>query len=193
MAEATRATGSGSAPEHDRLVSLHRRITLTAHVVTSVGWLGAVAASLALAVVALTSDDVDVVGVAYPAMELIAQYVLIPLSIASLLTGIVQSVTTRWGLVRHHWVVMKLGITVLSVVILLAYAQTLGGLAEVSRQEAVRGDDLDELRSGSAALHAGGGLALLLAATVLSVFKPRGVTRYGQRRQRHDRARTTPS
>jgi hypothetical protein len=37
-------------------------------------------------------------------------------------------------------------------------------------------------------LHAGGALLLLLVATTLAVYKPRGMTRYGQRKQ-HERRR----
>lgn len=43
------------------------------------------------------------------------------------------------------------------------------------------GTELDTVRTVSPALHAAGALALLLAATVLSVIKPRGVTRSGRR------------
>lgn len=40
-------------------------------------------------------------------------------------------------------------------------------------------------------LHAAAALLLLLVAATLSVFKPRGMTRYGQRKQRD--GRTVPT
>lgn len=157
-----------------------RRFMLTAHVVSSVGWLGAVAASLVLGLAGLTSRDAETLRAAYLSMELIGWFVLVPLSLASLLTGLVQALGTRWGLFRHYWVVFKLVINVFAAAVLLLYMQTLGYLAGVA---ASAGSDLSELESPSAALHAGGALLLLLLAAMLSVYKPRGLTRYGQRRQ----------
>ncbi len=80
-----------------------RRFALTAHVTFSVGWLGAVARSLALAVAGLTSQDAQTVRAAYLALELTGWFVLVPLAGASLLTGIIQSLGTKWGLFRHYW------------------------------------------------------------------------------------------
>jgi hypothetical protein len=68
-----------------------RRFALTAHIVSSVGWLGAVAVILALAIAGVTSDDAQIVRAAYLGMESIAWFVLLPFSVASLLTGLVQS------------------------------------------------------------------------------------------------------
>lgn len=102
-----------------------RKFALTAHVVSSVGWLGAVACVLALAVAGLTSQDAQTVRAVYPAMALAAWFVLLPLAIASFLTGIVQSLGTKWGLVRHYWVVVKLVINLLATVVLLLYMETL--------------------------------------------------------------------
>ncbi len=110
-------------------------------------------------------------------------FVLVPFSIASLLTGLVQSLGTNWGLVRHYWVIAKLLINVVASLILLLYSQTLGSLADMASASA----DLGMLRSPSPVLHAVAGLVLLLAAAALSVYKPRGVTRYGWRRQQEQR------
>jgi hypothetical protein len=160
-----------------------RKLALTAHVASSVGWLGAVAGVLALAVAGLTSQDAQTVRAAYIAMEFSAWFALVPLTVASLLTGLVQSLGTRWGLFRHYWVVAKLAINVVATVILLMYTQTLSSLADVAAQTSLSGDDLGGLRSPSPVLHAGAALLLLLAATTLAVYKPRGMTRYGWRRQ----------
>src|SRR5882724_11518948 len=96
-----------------------RKFALTAHVTSSVGWFGAVAGFLALAIAGLTSHDAQMVRAAYLAMELTAWFVIVPLAFASLLTGIVQSLGTRWGLFRHWWVLAKLLLTVFATVVLL--------------------------------------------------------------------------
>jgi hypothetical protein len=160
-----------------------RRFALAAHVASSVGWLGAVVVFLALAVIGLTSQDAQTVRGAYLVMEPAAWYVLVPLAFASLLTGLVQSLGTTWGLFRHYWVLFKFLINVLAAIVLLLYMQTLSSLADVAAETTVSSDDLGALRSASPVLHAGAALLLLLVATTLAVFKPPGLTPYGQRKQ----------
>lgn len=164
-----------------------RRLALTAHITSSVGWLGAVMCSLALAVIGLLSRDAQTVRGVYLTLELTGWFVLVPLSFASLLTGLVQSMGTTWGLVRHYWVLIKLLMNVSATIVLLLYTQTLSYLAGVAESTSSRGD-LNGLRSPSPVIHAGAGLLLLLVATTLSVYKPRGMTRYGQRKQHEQRA-----
>jgi len=167
-----------------------RKLSLTAHVTSSVGWLGAVAVFLALSVAGLTSRDEQVVRAAYIAMDWAAWFILVPLALASLLTGIVQSLGTTWGLFRNYWVLIKLVLTVLATGVLLLYTQTLSYLAGVAADPALTGGNLGGLRSPSPLLHASAALAVLLAVVTLSVFKPRGMTRYGQRKQQARRARS---
>jgi hypothetical protein len=166
-----------------------RKLALTAHVASSVGWLGAVAGFLALSIVGLTSRDGQTVRSVYIAMEPAGWYVLVPLSLASLATGLVQSLGTPWGLFRHYWVLVKLLMNVLATVVLLLYMQTLGYLAGIARKTPLDGGNLDALRSPSPVLHAAAALVLLVVATTLSVYKPRGLTGYGRRKQNEDRLR----
>src|SRR5215217_9558763 len=163
-----------------------RKFALAAHVASSVGWLGAVAAFLALAVVGLTSQDAETVRGVYLVMEPAARLVLVPLAFASLLTGLVQSLGTAWGLFRHYWVVFKLLITGFATLVLLLYMETFRVMAGVAADPSAV---LGAVRNPSPALHAGAALLLLLVATVLAVYKPRGVTPYGRRKQREERRR----
>src|SRR5262245_66535041 len=80
-----------------------RKLALTAHIISSVGWLGAIGGFLALAVAGLTCRDARIVGAAYLGMELTAWFVIVPLAFASLVTGLVVSLGTHWGLFRHYW------------------------------------------------------------------------------------------
>jgi hypothetical protein len=160
-----------------------RRFALTLHITSSVGWLGAVAGFLALAIAGLTSDDADTTRAIYLTMEATGRYVLIPFALASLLTGLVQSLCTTWGLFRHYWVLVKLLMTVFATAVLLLYMQTLAHLADVAHDVTVPGGDLSALRDPSPLLHATLALVLLLVATTLAVYKPRGLTRYGWRKQ----------
>jgi hypothetical protein len=158
------------------------KFALAAHVTSSVGWLGAVAGFLALAIAGLTSQDAQMVRAAYLAMELTGWLVIVPLSLASLLTGLVQSLGTTWGLFRHYWVVVKLLITVLATILLLVHMQPVGHLARVVAETTLASGELAGLRLQLVA-DAGAALLALLVATALSVYKPRGMTPYGRRKQ----------
>jgi hypothetical protein len=152
-----------------------RRLMLVAHIGFSVGWLGAVAGSLALSVIGLVARDPAVVRAVYLVLEPVGWSTLVPLSFASLLTGLVQAWGTRWGLIRHYWVLIKLVMNVFATTILLLYMQTLGYLAGLART-AVADGPAGDLRSPSPVAHAAAAIVLLLTALVLSVYKPRGET-----------------
>jgi hypothetical protein len=162
-----------------------RQLALTAHVASSVGSLGAVAAFLALAVVGLTSRDAYRARAAYVAMELTASIVILPSIVASLLTGLVSSLGTSWGLFRHYWVLVKLLLTVLTAIVLLLQMQPISYMARVAAETTLSSGDLRALRS-SLVVHATGGLLVLVLTTTLAVFKPRGRTRYGWRKQHEE-------
>jgi len=158
-----------------------RKVALTAHVTSSVGWLGAVAGFLALAIAGAASQDARIVPAAYLAMDLTYWYVIVPLGIASLLTGLVSSLGTDWGLFRHYWVLVKLLLTIPLTILLLVHTQPVSYMAREGVQRTLSGDDLGGLRIQLAA-YAGAALLVLLVATALSVYRPRGMTGYGARR-----------
>lgn len=156
-----------------------RRFTFTTHITSSIGWVGAVLAFLALAIIGFTSDDPLKVRGAYLLMAPAAWFVLVPLAHASLLSGIVLSLGTTWGLFRYYWVVLKLGITVFATVILLIYMGTFRQMAGVAADPVV---DLEAVRNASPIVHAILALVLLVGATVLAAYKPFGTTAYGERK-----------
>src|SRR5258707_6908187 len=163
-----------------------RKFALTAHVTSSIGWFGAVAVFLALALVGLTSQDARVVRAAYLVIGLTTWFVIVPLAFASLLTGGVSSLGTRWGLFRSYWVVMKLIITLVATVVLLIHTQTIGLLVGAAAKSAVLGSNLSGAQLNMV-VASGLALLVLLVLTVLSVYKPRGMPPYGQRMQDEQR------
>jgi hypothetical protein len=163
-----------------------RKFVLTAHVTFAVGWLGAVAAFLALAVAGLTSQDAQMVRAAYLAMDLIARFVIVPLSFAPLLTGPVLSLGTPWGLFRHYWILAKLLITILSTIILLVHMQPISLLAGAAAKTTLFSADLHRMQV-QMVVASGAALLALLVATTLAVYKPRGMTPYGWRKQYEQR------
>lgn len=163
-----------------------RKLALTAHVVCSVGWLGAVAGFLALAVAGLASGELPTVRASYMAMNLIGWYVIVPLCFASLVTGLIQALGTPWGLFRHYWVVAKLLIAIGATVLLLVHMQPIEALGRVAADQALAMGDHRDVRVQLVA-DAGAALLVLLVATILSIYKPRGLTKYGWRKQREQR------
>jgi hypothetical protein len=162
-----------------------RRFTFTAHVTSSVGWIGAVLVFLALAAIGLTSQDENTVRGAYLVMAPAAWFVLVPLAHASLLSGVALSLGTPWGLIRQYWVAFKLVITLFSTVILLIYMRTFRQMAGLAADPIA---ELGLVRNPSPLVHAILALLLLLAATVLAIYKPFGMTPYGTRQQLRERA-----
>ena len=160
-----------------------RKLALTVHVIASVGWLGSVAAFLALAVAGLRSHDIQTVRAAYLAMKLTTWFVIVPVAFVSLLSGVVSSLGTRWGLLRYYWVLVKLLITGFSVVVLMVHTQPIDLLATVAAEKTVLGGDL---QSSQLMMVVASGLAVLalVVMTALSVYKPQGMTWYGARPQR---------
>lgn len=174
------------------MTSRLRRVALLTHITCSVGWLGAVAGFLVLSIASVTSRNAEVVRGAYLSMNLIGLYILVPLSLAALVTGLVQSLGTEWGLLRHYWVLTKLTLTIGATGLLMLHQF---GAVEVAARRvlAVAPGTLPEIGGLGTELMSKAGLALLvlLAITTLSVFKPWGLTRYGLRKRR-ERLSDTP-
>ena len=161
-----------------------RKAALAAHLTVSVGWIGTVVAYLALGVAATTSRDVQTVRGAWIAMELTGWFVILPLAIASLISGLVMALGTRWGLFRHYWVLFSFVLTLIAAVVLALHMPTVSSMADIAR--GAEGATLFDL--GGDLLHPGIGLLVLVVVQVLNVYKPRGLTQYGRRRQTTRRA-----
>ncbi|MCA1370346.1 hypothetical protein I6F15_23585 [Bradyrhizobium sp. BRP14] len=160
-----------------------REFTLVVHVISCVSSLGAVACFLALGLVGLGSPDASTVRTLYVAMHTIARLVIVPLVFASLITGVVQALGTVWGLFRHYWVLTKLLLTVFTALVLLLQMDLISHVAAGSVKGLAGADLLGPRRS--LVIHAAGGIVVLIMTTVLSVYKPRGMTRHGWRKQQN--------
>jgi hypothetical protein len=167
-----------------------RKFTLTLHVISSVGWLGAVAVFLVLAITGLTNKDTQMVRSIYLAMGLAAKFVIVPLNLASLLTGLILTLGTKWGLFRHYWILTKFIVTILSTLVLQVHMQPIILLANVASERTLSSADLG--LQIQLVVASGAALLVLLVNTTLAMYKPRGMTRYGQRKQQEHRTLTHP-
>jgi hypothetical protein len=149
----------------------------------------AVASFEGLAITGLASRDGLMVRAAYLAMERTAWFVIVPLAFTSLLTGLIMALGTKWGLFRHYWVLAKFLINALAIIILLLHVRLIGTVASAAAERTLFSADLRAVRIQLVAI-ASAALLALLVATALAVFKPRGMTPYGRRKQQHDRRET---
>src|SRR5712691_12768784 len=103
------------------------------------------------------------------------------------LAGLIQSLGTPWGLFRHYWVLAKLLLTVFVTIVLLVKMELISYAARLAAETILSRADL-RAAGIELAVHAAGGLLLLLVPAALSIYKPWGLTPYGRRKQHEQRA-----
>lgn len=142
-----------------------RRLLLVSHVATAVGWLGAEAVMLALDAAGLAGSDPRAV---YPASALTGTVLILPLSLLALTTGVVGALGSRWGLLRHWWVLTKLAsTTVMTGLVLLVLLPKLR--AAGADPAALTAPDRRQLVIAPSVA-----CSLLLLNVILSVYRPWG-------------------
>lgn len=157
------------------------KFLLAAHIIASVGWLGVVFAKLVLGLAAVTTDAPDASDALYVSMGVV-NVAFPPVAIATIVTGVLLSLGTKWGLLQHYWVLTKLALTVG----VIATAVRLGDrLVQQSISAPFRPAVDDATILGIAwapALLISLSVAHLLmlgGAAVVSVYKPWGKTWFG--------------
>lgn len=154
-----------------RLGPRSRKLLLTVHVATTVGWLGGVSVVLALAVIGLVDQDAATARGAYLVMDPVGRWVLVPFAFASLATGVLQGLGTPWGLFRYYWVLIKLVLTTGATAVLVLYLRTFDAMAG---RAADLGADLGTVRNPSPVVHSVLAVLVLCLSTALATYKPRG-------------------
>jgi hypothetical protein len=165
-----------------------RKLLLTLHLAFAVGWVGAVTAYVPLAISAVSGQDTQTERAALIAMELIGWSVIVPLAVATVLTGLVMAVGTPWGLFRHYWVLITLVLTIILTGVLLNHMPSVSALADAARAGESMHSEAHSAEKEHTLLHASAGLLVLLAIMLLNVYKPRGLTPWEKHKQR-DRQR----
>jgi hypothetical protein len=120
-------------------------------------------------------------------MGLTAWFVILPFSLASLATGVLQALGTAWGLLRHYWVLVKLLLTLVATGVLLLKLAPISSLAAAAGALSFTAAESFDLKTSLLA-HAAGGLFVLVVATVLAIYKPAGITARGARAAHEQRS-----
>lgn len=148
-----------------RLTPRARKRVTVLHVASSVALLGQVWVNAALAVIALRASDHELAHAAYTLMQDLVFASAVPLSLLSLVSGVVLGLGTKWGLLRFRWVTAKQVLLLLTVVTGMAIQRPLLEQLLTVPSPAVQLTNLAAT---------GGQFGLLMVATWLSVFKPGG-------------------
>ncbi|MBB5158065.1 DUF2269 domain-containing protein [Saccharopolyspora phatthalungensis] len=154
------------------------KLCSTIHLVVAGSWLGVTAGKLILGLAAVLTAAPPRAQSLYLAMDAI-DIAFPPLAIATLVSGIALALGTKWGLLRHYWVVTKLVLTVAVIVTAVQLEDSYVRRAVPALEW--RGDGTffgaqpwsAGLLLALPVLH----LGMLLVATVVSVYKPWGKTR----------------
>ncbi|MFF8674667.1 DUF2269 domain-containing protein [Streptomyces sp. NPDC015242] len=162
-----------------------RRAVLVVHVIASASWLGLTLGLLALGTTAATTGSAVSVEASVRTMKLFADWLLLPVAFLTLLSGLVLSLGTAWGLARHRWVVTKFWLT-LATTAATAFALRPGVNPAVTAVAA--GGPLPD--AGDVLFGPLVSLSAYVFMTVISVLKPWGPTRRGRRLRAL--ARTSP-
>ncbi|WP_262006172.1 DUF2269 domain-containing protein [Streptomyces sp. FIT100] len=153
-----------------------RRAILVVHVSASASWLGLSLGLLGLSVAAIASDSQAAAEASYRSMAVFANWLMVPIALLTLVSGVVLSLGTPWGLARYHWVWTKFWLTLVTT-----------GLTVFSLRPGVN-TAAEEAAAGIAVTDASGllaapivSLSAYLFMTAISVLKPWGMTRRGKR------------
>lgn len=150
-----------------------RRSLLVAHVAVSVSWLGLTVGLLTLGIAAFSTGDPATAQAATRAMKIFGDWLIVPIALFSLVSGLVLALRTPWGLARHRWVWTKFWLTLITVA--LSVFSLRPGIDEAAARGVV---DIDLVVAPSVAT------ATYLFVTAISVLKPWGPTRRGRRLRR---------
>ncbi|WP_410817249.1 hypothetical protein [Micromonospora sp. 050-3] len=168
----------GLKPRFPRLGRTPRKVWLTLHVGIGVGWLGISTGMLLLAIIGATADSHELQHGAYLVLSRFEILLAIPSVFLTIITGAVVSLGTPWGLLKHTWVLAKLVIALALPFLAFFEGPWIEELEARSAAGQIETGTTGMLLIGAMGLFA----ALLWTATILSVFKPGGRTRWGRRK-----------
>jgi hypothetical protein len=190
MSATKTATLTRTAKRPWRLSAGARKLTLTVHIVSAIGWIGVDFVLFVFALTGLLSDDPTTLATCYRAIDMFAVVLLLPLGLLSLATGLLLGWGTKYGIFRYHWVLWKLILnTVLTSLVLVLLRPGVAEAADaVDGPAATLQDRLAEVQAQSNLIFPPTvSITALTFATVLAVYKPWGRTAYGRRRLDEER------
>lgn len=157
-------------PRRRKLPGPARKAVLLAHVILSMGWLGMSATTFVMSVVAFSETRPAVLRGIFEFQEVLSAALGRPMAVGSLVTGLVLSFGTKWGVFRYYWVAVKFVLLILMVAaaIILLPPWIADGIANSGRPGSAGSTGAIWGITLVSAFHVTG----LVVSSALSVYKP---------------------
>ncbi|MGG1659131.1 hypothetical protein [Brevibacillus sp. NRS-1366] len=100
-----------------KLGMLQKKWLLLVHLLFSSIMLGGAVIFLVLSIVAANTTDASVFSACYTAMHVLSKTSVRASTIGTIVTGVLLSVWTHWGLFRYYWIIAKEWLTLVAIVL----------------------------------------------------------------------------
>lgn len=165
-----------------RLSPGQRKATVLLHILCGIGWMGADIVLMILLSTGLTTDDGAVAAASYRAVSVFVPVAVPVFSLGVLGTGLLLGWGTKWGILRHWWVMVKLALSVVMVV--LVFVALVPGVNDLEEPDAALSAEAvrDSLGAAPTDMFFPPVVSFLMLgiAAVLSVSKPWRRTPWGR-------------
>lgn len=160
-----------------------KKLLVTTHVIFSVGWIGISAVMLSFALIALNSTTIETIRTLYHAMSILDTKVIGCAMLGAIFTGTLLSSATKWGYFKYWWVVAKIVLTTLVLVAAFGFLHGLILDALATARQPIAAGQAPQRGPSATLVMAGFGFTSLslMAAAVISEYKPWGKTKHGRR------------
>ncbi|WP_240041204.1 DUF2269 family protein [Paenibacillus ginsengarvi] len=92
-----------------------KKLLVTAHLIFSAIMLGGMVIFLVLSITAATTNDPRLFESCFAIMRVLAQTSVRASTIGTVVTGVLLSVWTHWGLLRYYWIIAKELLTLVAI------------------------------------------------------------------------------
>jgi uncharacterized membrane protein len=169
-----------------RLNQKKKQLIVALHVISAASWIGGTMGLILLLIYLKSAANGEQLAYTLSSMEVIDDNLLKYPALLTLLTGVLLSVWTQWGLVKHYWVAIKLVLTVatimMGILFLDNWTASLGEMIEDMGLATLQSREFQTTWS-SIIVMAGFNLASLLLMVFITYFKPFGKIKKLRRRE----------
>ena len=160
-----------------RLSIKQKNWLLSLHLLFIVGWMGGAMCMLVLGIYGVNAEQGEQLYITYDIMHAVDEVMLKYSAIGTLVTGVLLSVKTHWGLTKHYWIIVKEAVTVGLIMFgVFGLSDWLGEAVMITATEKAGALQDPEFVLNSRRLIAGAAINILWMAVLIAIsyFKPWG-------------------
>ncbi|WP_427158512.1 hypothetical protein ACQFX9_22085 [Aliinostoc sp. HNIBRCY26] len=173
----TTSTTSINKPAKKKLTGLPKDSLISLHVVTIAAWFGVALAMMLMALANLQTTNGDELYAINAMVKFLDDFVVIPMAIASVLTGTLLCWLTVWGFFKFYWVITKWIATTTLIIFgtfwLGPWTNSMTAIADIERTKALN-NPLFMFDIHGVIIGGGIQLICLSAIIAISIIKPWG-------------------